>query len=56
MDLKIVGSKKLSGTVTTSTSKNGAVALLCASLLNRNTTVLKQVPKIEEYWCCGHME
>lgn len=48
VSLEIEGNKKLSGTVTTSTSKNGAVGLLCASLLNKNKTVLKNVPKIEE--------
>lgn len=44
----VEGGKELKGSVTTSRSKNGAVALLAASLLNRGTTVLKKVPKIEE--------
>ncbi len=44
----VEGGKKLSGTVTTSRSKNGAVALLAASLLNRGQTTLLNVPKIEE--------
>ncbi|OHA14330.1 MAG: UDP-N-acetylglucosamine 1-carboxyvinyltransferase [Candidatus Tagabacteria bacterium RIFCSPLOWO2_01_FULL_39_11] len=44
----IEGGQKLSGAVTTNTSKNAAVALLCASLLNQGTTRLKNVPKIEE--------
>jgi UDP-N-acetylglucosamine 1-carboxyvinyltransferase len=44
----IEGGKKLEGTVTTSRSKNGAVALLAASLLNRGKTTLTNVPKIEE--------
>ena len=48
MNLKIVGGKKLSGTVVTSTSKNGAVGLLCAALLNRGKTILRHVPRIEE--------
>ena len=48
LNLKITGGKKLKGTVTVSTSKNGAVGLLCASLLNRGTTILKKVPRIEE--------
>lgn len=48
MNLKITGGKKLRGTVQTSTSKNGAVGLLCASLLNKNKTILKRVPRIEE--------
>jgi len=42
------GGKKLSGTVTTSRSKNGAVALLAASLLNKGRTTLEHMPKIEE--------
>jgi len=48
LNFKIEGGHKLSGTVAIKTSKNGAVGLLCASLLNRNTTLLKNVPKIEE--------
>jgi UDP-N-acetylglucosamine 1-carboxyvinyltransferase len=48
MNLSINGGKKLHGTVTTSTSKNGAVGLLCASLLNAGKTVLRRVPRIEE--------
>lgn len=48
LNIKINGGKKLKGTIETHTSKNAAVALLCASLLNQGTTVLKRVPKIEE--------
>ena len=48
MNFIIEGGKKLHGTVETSRSKNGAVALLAASLLNRGTTTLRNVPKIEE--------
>lgn len=48
MNYKIVGGKVLSGTVTTNVSKNAAVALLAASLLNRGTTTLKRMPRIEE--------
>ncbi len=48
VNIKIEGGKKLSGTITTSTSKNGAVGLLCASLLNRGTTTLHRMPRIEE--------
>jgi UDP-N-acetylglucosamine 1-carboxyvinyltransferase len=48
MNYKVVGGKKLSGSVTTNISKNAAVALLAASLLNRGTTTLKRMPKIEE--------
>ena len=46
--LEIVGGRKLSGSITTATSKNGAVGLLCASLLNRGKTTLRQMPRIEE--------
>ena len=48
VSLKIEGGKELKGEVTVNTSKNAAVALLCASLLNKGTTRLKQVAKIEE--------
>ena len=48
MNFIIEGGKKLHGAVETSRSKNGAVALLAASLLNRGTTTLRNVPKIEE--------
>lgn len=48
INLKIDGGKKLSGSIQTNTSKNAAVALLCASLLNKGQTTLKNVPKIEE--------
>ena len=44
----VEGGKQLSGTIVTNRSKNGAVALLAASLLNRGTTTLQKVPKIEE--------
>lgn len=48
LNLKIDGGKKLEGTIETNTSKNGAVGLLCASLLNSGKTTLKNVPRIEE--------
>ena len=48
MNYKVIGGKKLHGSVTTNTSKNAAVALLAASLLNRGETTIKSVPKIEE--------
>ena len=46
MNLEIHGGKKLSGTIETNTSKNGAVGLLCASLLNKGKTTLRhmQIP------------
>lgn len=48
LNIEVEGGRKLRGIVTIHTSKNGAVALLCASLLNKGITVLKNVPKIEE--------
>ncbi len=48
VNFQIEGGRKLSGTIRTNTSKNSAVVLLCASLLNRNRTVLKNMPHIEE--------
>ncbi len=50
VNLQITGGKKLSGVIETNTSKNGAVGLLCASLLNKGTTTLRHVPKIEEVY------
>lgn len=50
MNLKITGRKHLHGTIATNTSKNGAVGLLCAALLNRGTTTLVNMPKIEEVY------
>lgn len=50
MNLEIFGGKKLSGTIQTNTSKNGAVGLLCASLLNKGKTTLLHMPKIEEVY------
>ena len=46
--LRIVGGRKLSGSIDVKTSKNAAVALLCASLVNRGRTTLRKVARIEE--------
>ena len=48
MNYRVSGGKTLSGSVQTNISKNAAVALLAASLLNRGETVLKRMPRIEE--------
>ena len=45
---KIRGGQKLSGTIDVKTSKNAAVALLCASLLNKGKTTFRHLAKIEE--------
>ena len=46
--LRVTGGQQLSGTITVNSSKNAAVALLCASLLNRGRTVLRGVARIVE--------
>lgn len=48
INFRIRGGKKLSGVIEVKTSKNAAVALLCASLLNKGTTTLRRMPRIEE--------
>ncbi len=44
----VKGGKKLKGEITTNTSKNGAVCLMFAAMINREKTILKNVPRIEE--------
>ncbi|MES2970745.1 MAG: UDP-N-acetylglucosamine 1-carboxyvinyltransferase [Patescibacteria group bacterium] len=48
VNLKVEGGHELKGTIETKTSKNAAVCLLMASLLNKGTTKLKHMPRIEE--------
>jgi UDP-N-acetylglucosamine 1-carboxyvinyltransferase len=48
IDFEVKGGKKLSGTIKTNFSKNGSVGLLCASLLNKGTTTLHGIARIEE--------
>jgi UDP-N-acetylglucosamine 1-carboxyvinyltransferase len=48
VSFEIEGGHKLKGSVTIKKSKNAAVALLCASLLNEGKTTLKKMPRIEE--------
>ena len=45
---KIRGGKELSGEIVVNSSKNAAVGLLCAALLNSGRTVLKRIARIEE--------
>ena len=45
---RINGGKELHGEVTINTSKNAAVGLLCAALLNSGTTTIKHIARIEE--------
>ena len=46
--LRIVGGTKLHGAIDVKTSKNAAVALLCASLLNHGRTTFRSLARIEE--------
>ena len=46
--LRVTGGRLLSGSVEVKSSKNAAVALLCAALLNRGRTTLRNVARIVE--------
>lgn len=48
INFRIHGGKKLSGEIEVKTSKNAAVGLLCAALLNKGKTTLHRVARIEE--------
>lgn len=48
MHLRVSGGARLSGAIDVKSSKNAAVSLLCASLLNRGRTTLRRVARIEE--------
>lgn len=48
VNLRIEGGHELKGSIKTRVSKNAAVSLLFAALLNKGTTRLKHMPRIEE--------
>lgn len=48
VNLRVEGGHELHGEIALKTSKNSAVALLCASLLNYGVTRFKAFPRIEE--------
>lgn len=48
VNLRVEGGYELKGSITTNASKNAAVCLLAASLLNKGTTRFKHMPRIEE--------
>ncbi len=50
LNLRIEGGQELHGNITLKTSKNAAVALLCASLLNYGVTRFRSFPRIEEVY------
>ena len=47
-DFEIEGGHKLSGSITTNASKNGATHLFAAALVNRGKTTFHNIPRIEE--------
>jgi len=47
-DFQINGGRKLSGAISTNYSKNGSVGLLCAALVNKGSTLLHGIARIEE--------
>ncbi len=50
LNFRVEGGHKLKGEIIVKTSKNAAVGLLCAALLNKGTTILRRMPKIEEVY------
>lgn len=50
VNLRIEGGHELHGEITLKTSKNAAVGLLCASLLNYGVTRFQNFPRIEEVY------
>ena len=50
IDFKVEGGRKLSGSIVTNTSKNGAVNMMVAALVNSGTTILHDIPHIEEVY------
>jgi UDP-N-acetylglucosamine 1-carboxyvinyltransferase len=50
LNFRIHGGRKLSGKIAVRTSKNGTVGVMCASLLNKAPTTIKNAPRIEEVY------
>jgi len=50
VNLRVEGGHELHGSITLKKSKNAAVGLLCASLLNHGVTKFKNFPRIEEVY------
>lgn len=49
-NFEIEGGQALKGSITTNTSKNGSVGLLCAALINQGQTTLHGISRIEEVY------
>jgi len=50
INFRIEGGHKLSGNIRVRASKNGAVGVMCASILNKGKTTIRNAPKIEEVY------
>ncbi len=50
IDFKVEGGRKLRGSIATNTSKNGAINMMVAALVNSGTTTLRDIPHIEEVY------
>ncbi|MBP9738875.1 UDP-N-acetylglucosamine 1-carboxyvinyltransferase [Candidatus Saccharibacteria bacterium] len=50
VSLRVDGGHKLKGSIDVKISKNATVGLLCAAMMNKGTTTLKKIPKIEEVY------
>lgn len=50
LNLRVEGGHELKGSIDVKTSKNAAVALLFATLLNKGVTRLRKMPRIEEVY------
>lgn len=50
LDFKIEGGRKLKGQAITNTSKNGAINMIVASLVNTGKTILHGIPHVEEVY------
>ena len=50
IDFKVEGGHKLKGKIVTNTSKNGAINMMVAALVNSGTTTLRDIPHIEEVY------
>lgn len=48
LNFRIEGGHKLSGNIKVLASKNGALGIMCASLLNKAPTIIRKAPRIEE--------
>lgn len=48
LNFRIEGGHKLRGKIKVRTSKNGAIGVMCAALLNKSKTIIKNAPRIEE--------